>query len=453
MNVNFWNLSKDLQNIADFRWCQKIVRDIYSLPVHILTLVTVVAITKIDLIYVKNTPVNPWFYKAASSLRAADTQSRLVLHFQNISQLQYRRLRRMYKILVIEPYFGGSHRHFLTRLQQNIKAELTFLTLPPRKWKLRMQLSAPWFAECVAKMDEKKFDTVLCSTFVDVAVLKALLNGINGWNTTCLYCTYFHENQFVYPHRKDDKARHQFTAINFNTALVSDRIAFNSHYNMLTFVNNCRQFIKKAADVDLADIVSRIEEKATVLYPGIDYVEATRTTAKKKTIPVICWNHRWEHDKNPEEFFNSLAELVEKGYGFKLIVLGQAFREEPPVFGWARQKFAEQTLHFGYVSSQKEYFRWLQRADIVVSTALHEFFGISVMEAVGAGCVPVVPDRLSYPELYPQYFRYQEGELSLKLAEVLDRVMTGDLPPMNIDCERYSWNSLRDDYSTWLMKT
>lgn len=359
----------------------------------------------------------------------------------------------MYKILVVEPYFGGSHRQFLIRLKQNIEAEFSFLTLPARKWKMRMQLSAPWFAECVEKMTEKKFDTVLCSTFVDVAVLKSLLTYINGWNTSCLYCTYFHENQFAYPNQKEDKARHQFTAINFNTALVSDRIAFNSHYNMRTFLNNCRKFVKKAADVDLTDTMNSIEEKATVLYPGVDCVKVTRYSRQTNTIPVICWNHRWEHDKNPEEFFYSLAELDENGYEFKLIILGQTFRDEPDVFAWARQRFTDQILHFGYVSSKNEYLEWLQRADIVVSTALHEFFGIAVMEAVVAGCIPVVPDRLSYPELYPQYFRYQDGELVLKLSEVLDLVIKGERPPIKIDTDRYSWDFLRDDYSQWLTKT
>jgi glycosyltransferase involved in cell wall biosynthesis len=37
-----------------------------------------------------------------------------------------------------------------------------------------------------------------------------------------------------------------------------------------------------------------------------------------------------------------------------------------------------------------------------VSTARHEFFGVAVVEAIAAGALPLLPHRLSYPELVPQ---------------------------------------------------
>ena len=50
---------------------------------------------------------------------------------------------------------------------------------------------------------------------------------------------------------------------------------------------------------------------------------------------------------------------------------------------------------------------------------------LAVMEAVAAGCIPVVPDRLCYREIYPSHFRYdshvgdpqQEAESAVELIQ------------------------------------
>ena len=90
----------------------------------------------------------------------------------------------MKRILLLEPYYGGSHRYFLEGLQRHVPARYELLTLPARKWKMRMQLSAPWFVEQLKKLvpAERSFDAVLCSSYVDVAVLRALLVRVPGWN-------------------------------------------------------------------------------------------------------------------------------------------------------------------------------------------------------------------------------------------------------------------------------
>lgn len=356
------------------------------------------------------------------------------------------------KILVVEPYFGGSHKQFLEGLKKHISAEFIFLTLPARKWKMRMQLSAPWFAESIGKMTQKDFTTILCSTFVDVAVLKALLLTLPGWNVRCSFCTYFHENQFVYPQRDEEKTRFQFTSINFTTALVSDKIAFNSYYNKDSFFNSCAAYLNKNKEVDLSSCLAGIEMKSTVLYPGLDLAELPEKTKKQNDQPVICWNHRWEHDKNPEEFFDAIALLEEKGYDFRLVVLGQSFQHQPLVFDDAQKRFADKVIQFGYVDSRKEYLSWLAKSDIVVSTAYHEFFGIAVIEAVHAGCIPLVPDRLSYPELYPAEYRYREGELFLKLARLLKRCGSAGASVHLMNMQKFDWSALQQRYENWLLR-
>jgi glycosyltransferase involved in cell wall biosynthesis len=65
------------------------------------------------------------------------------------------------------------------------------------------------------------------------------------------------------------------------------------------------------------------------------------------------------------------------------------------------EEFRDQIDHIGYVESKGEYWKLLHKADWVLSTADHEFFGIAVVEALFAGCLPWLPERLSYQELLP----------------------------------------------------
>jgi hypothetical protein len=72
----------------------------------------------------------------------------------------------------------------------------------------------------------------------------------------------------------------------------------------------------------------------------------------------------------------------------------------------AAEALGDRLVHCEEPSSRKEYATLLSSADVAVSTAVNEFFGIAMVEACYAGCTPLVPDRLAYPELYPPEFRY-----------------------------------------------
>ncbi len=359
----------------------------------------------------------------------------------------------MQRILILEPYFGGSHKQFLDGLQNTVNADYTRFTLPARKWKMRMQLSAPWFVAKIAELplNQRNFTSVLCSTFVDVAMLRALLSGLEGWNSNSSFLTYFHENQFVYP-RQDGKANYQFTAINFNTALASDKIAFNSHFNRESFFDSCSRYVKTATDMKLSWTVDAMKEKSEVIYPGIDFTEIDNSVKQpSSTVPVIVWNHRWEHDKNPQEFFDALAALQDMNVDFKLILLGQSFRFRPKCFDIAQMQFKKKIVHSGFAESYSEYASLLKQGDIVVSTSLHEFFGIAVIEALRAGCLPLLPARLSYPELFENNFLYGDGELLNSLHQAIinrQRLRFSDAKKFT---DKFSWNTLANQYEQWLL--
>jgi len=195
-----------------------------------------------------------------------------------------------------------------------------------------------------------------------------------------------------------------------------------------------------------------MERKSCVLYPGVEFrgIDAAGKKSNGERTKLIIWNHRWEHDKNPEEFFEVLCRLQDDGVEFRLSVLGESFINRPACFDEARARLRERIVHWGYVDEREDYYRRISEGDIVVSTARHEFYGMSVIEAVRAGCRPVLPRRLSYPELFPDEFLYDKGDLGdhletqLRSQAIFTRIQGRELTAP------YSWESRRKDFQNWL---
>ena len=55
--------------------------------------------------------------------------------------------------------------------------------------------------------------------------------------------------------------------------------------------------------------------------------------------PIILWNHRWEEDKNPQLFIDTLIHLSHINVDFSVIFLGENFQQEPQAFIQARDAF------------------------------------------------------------------------------------------------------------------
>ena len=72
----------------------------------------------------------------------------------------------------------------------------------------------------------------------------------------------------------------------------------------------------------------------------------------------------------------------------------------------------------------------MAKSKVVVSYALQENFGFGVNEAVSLGCVPVLPNRLVYPEIYPKEYLFNTFDESVLLT--MDAIK-GDLKPIQLD--------------------
>jgi glycosyltransferase involved in cell wall biosynthesis len=349
-------------------------------------------------------------------------------------------------ILVLEPYFGGSHQSFLAGLQKYLPFSFHLITLPARKWKWRMRFSAPYFAGMLPAA--RDCDAVLCSTFVDVAALRGMGPA---WLREVPVFTYFHENQFSYPVQVEHERDLHFAVTNLTTACCSDRVAFNSFYNMESFLTGCLEIERKIPDMKL-NLSGELRKKSVVLHPGVDFSQLddmpTATDVDGRS-PVIIWNHRWEYDKNPDLFFRTLFQLDDLRVDYKLVILGQSFDQHPEIFDKTRERLGHRLLHVGYITEREKYYQWLRQGTLVVSTSNHEFYGIAVIEAVRAGCRPLLPNRLSYPELFPRDYLYNDEDLLYRLRDGLKEKRLDNVSARELT-EQFCWSALAGRYTDWL---
>ena len=357
------------------------------------------------------------------------------------------------RILALEPYYGGSHKAFLDGWAAVSKHNWMLHTLPPYKWKWRMRHSAITFAHQISRLVAKgqKWDVIFCSDMLNLAEFLGLApHAVQKLPAV----VYFHENQLTYPVRLENERDYQFAMTNVTTALAAGSVWFNSAFHRDSFLEALTAFLGKMPDYQPTDAIEQIRSKALVYPPGVNDMGKRRD---HKAGPLrILWAARWEHDKNPEDFFEALKILKARGIDFRLSVIGEQFRELPEVFAWARRHFASHIDQWGYQKSRCEYEKALKHADVFVSTASHEFFGISVVEAGLAGAYPLVPKRLAYPEILRlseekavEQFFYDGTvpDLADKLAALAQRMEKGRLWNEDPDrlirlMQRYRWDNL-----------
>ncbi len=301
------------------------------------------------------------------------------------------------KILALEPYYGGSHQAFLDGWQARSRHEWTSLTLPPSKWKWRMRHAAITFAQQIQEKATagESWDGLFCSDMLNLAEFLGLTDESIR---TLPKVVYFHENQLTYPVRFESERDYQFAMTNLTTALAADAVWFNSAFHREDFLRAAESFINKMPDYKPLQRIDEIRRKSEIQPPGI-HISNSQPTQKNEGPVRILWAARWEHDKNPDDFFEAMKILKDRGLPFRLSVIGQQFRDRPEVFDRAAAVFADRIDRWGFQPTPEAYHAALAESDIAVSTAAHEFFGIGILEAVAAGCLPLLPRRLSYPEI------------------------------------------------------
>ncbi|MGD2165015.1 MAG: DUF3524 domain-containing protein [Anaerolineae bacterium] len=358
------------------------------------------------------------------------------------------------KVLLLAPYCGGSHRAWAEGYVAHSEHDVTLLSLPARFWKWRMQGGAVTLAEKARALDHRP-DVILASDMLNLPAFLALTRDFLADVPVAMYC---HENQLTYPLPPGETRDLTYGMINWLSMLAADGVFFNSHYHLDDWFNALPNMLKHFPDQSHLHRVEEVREKASVLPVGCDLRRLDEVSRPDRggDPPLVLWNQRWEYDKNPGMFFLAMYALDEAGLGFRVALAGRSHRQSAPEFERARERLRGRVVHFGYAEAGA-YERLLRSCDVVVSTAIHEFFGVAIVEAMYAGCFPVLPNRLSYPELVPETLHercFYDGfdDLVRRLRWALTEAPHGhgQRGKLRVAVRDFDWHSLAPTYDRQL---
>ena len=302
-------------------------------------------------------------------------------------------------ILLVEPYFSGSHKTWAKGYQSFSSHNIQILSLPGKFWKWRMHGGAITLAKQFMEMDFSP-DLIIATDMLDLTTFLSLTKSRTAHIPNAVY---FHENQLSYPWSASDKnaeeKRNHYGFINLSSALAADHVLFNSKYHLDSFHHESLQLLKNFPDHNELEAIEEIKDKSRVLYLGMDLSKFDQHQTKKRGRPLVLWNHRWEYDKNPKPFFKCLYKLHKDNIEFDIALLGESFHSRTNIFDEAKDQLKKHIVHFGFCENFSEYAKWLWKADILPVTSNQDFFGGSIVEAIYCGVYPILPNRLTYPEL------------------------------------------------------
>ncbi len=373
----------------------------------------------------------------------------------------------MARVLLVEPFHGGSHAAWADGLARHSRHEVVVVSHEAAAWRWRLRGGALTLADeaAAAVVAHGPPDVVVASSLFDLAGFLGLSRRFLGDPAVVRY---LHESQLLYPTnprtadpRKKGVAGSgdEFPFVDWRSMAAADEVWVNSGFHRDALLAALPALLDRVPDRSHAGRLPEVAARCHVVPVGVDLADVPSPErvdgrpadgAGDAAGPLVLWNQRWDHDKNPAAVFRALGRLADEGVPFRVAVLGENVRVDPREFTEARDHLGDRVVAWGF-AERADYVAWLGRSDVVVGAADHEFFGIAVVEAMAAGCVPVLPARQSYPWLldgFAERALYPDGELSNRLRDVLADLggWRSRLAGLDQAMRRFDWRTVVDDY-------
>ena len=355
------------------------------------------------------------------------------------------------KIALIEPYYGGSHQVWADGYAAVSRHSVDLITHPARFWKWRMHGAFLTLADELGAHIEENGppDVILASSMMNVAAFAGAIRHVAPGIPIAVY---FHESQFTYPLSPADKTDLTYPMKNWASAAVADRVIFNSEFHRSVFREEAMRFLNVFPEDKHIHRVDDVLDAAIVLPVGIDLTSLLAADIYRAGPPLIVWNHRWEHDKGPEELHAIVRELIGRRVDFRMAMCGEVFVSVPPEYGNVVSTLGDRLVHEGW-ADRNDYEDLLLQASVVLSTSRQEFFGIGVVEGIAAGAHPVLPNRLVYPERIDDVGGDPAATLydtPAHAASLIEMAFGSDPTLMREATVRYDWSVVGPHYDNAL---
>ncbi|KAI9531349.1 Glycosyltransferase-like domain-containing protein 1 [Dissostichus eleginoides] len=180
------------------------------------------------------------------------------------------------RVLLVEAFYGGSHKQLMDLLQENLSS-CCLCSLPAKKWHWRARTAALSLSQSIPTCGS--YRVLFCSSVLNLCELVALRPDLARLKKVL----YFHENQLVYPVRKDQQRDFQYGYNQVLSCLVADVVVFNSSFNMESFLSSISSFMKKIPDHRPKDLEQLIRPKCEVLFYPVHFPDVSRSVLSGDT--------------------------------------------------------------------------------------------------------------------------------------------------------------------------
>jgi glycosyltransferase involved in cell wall biosynthesis len=351
------------------------------------------------------------------------------------------------RILLLSAYHTDSHQSWCDGLMAQFpEHQWTLLSLPGRYFSWRIRGNAlSWSCGEFAQIDGQ-YDLLIATSMVDLAALRGLKPHLG--QTRCIL--YMHENQFAYPVNASQFNSVEPAMVNLYSALAADRVLFNSHYNLSSFLQGVETLLRKLPDHAPLSLLATLRQKSRVLPVPLNLAACLQPRPINADMPLkVLWNHRWEYDKGPDTLAALLEKVEEQALPIEFYLLGRQFRQIPTHLQQVLARQPRCVKHRGFLPKEA-YLALLAECHVALSTALHEFQGLALLEAAAMGATPLAPARLAYPEWLPAAYLYPDaqGDAQAESEAILQRLLawrnTPATPPHG--AAQYLWSNLHNTY-------